>query len=753
MKNTLGILIIIFLVLLVKSPSGFSQVSIEDYQRADSVMKFNNLVYHGAITPNWIDSSHCFWYKVKTRKGQEYFMIDAQKLKKNPAFDQEKLCREINRLTGKQYKPYSLPISNISFSKNLKELHFELDSFKWKCNLAGYKTEKGARLEKASKQRYWGESIDELGNSPVTSPDSQWVAYVKNFNVYIKGLKTSEEFQLSFDGSEGEFYSSYFEWSPDSKYVAVNKVRDNKKRYVHFVESSPKDQLQPILQKIEYLKPGDALPVKMPSLFSIAEKKQIHFSTDEFKNQYHLSNPQWWKDSRGFTFEFNQRGHQAYQVVEVEAPTGSLKTIIDEQSSTFIDYSSKRYRYDVNDGEEIIWTSERDGWNHLYLFNGKTGMLNNQITKSEWVVRGVVKVFEKERQVIFKASGKNPGEDPYFIHYYRINFDGSGLTDLTPEPFNHDISFSDDYQYFVDCYSSVEEPPVSVLRAASDGRVLMQVENADISELLATGWKAPEVFHTKGRDGKTEIRGNVYRPSNFDPENQYPVIEYIYAGPHSSFVQKNFYPVPWFAGVAELGFVVVQVDGMGTSNRSKAFHDVCWKNLKDGGFPDRIIWIKALAEKYPYLDTTKVGIFGVSAGGQNAMSALLFHPGFYKVSVSSCGCHDNRMDKIWWNEQFMGYPIGPHYEACSNVVNANRLQGKLLLMVGEVDDNVDPSSTMQVVNALIKADKDFELLVLPGEKHTAGGKYGERRRRDFFVRHLLNSDPPDWNKITENEKL
>jgi dipeptidyl aminopeptidase/acylaminoacyl peptidase len=730
----------------------FSQVTPEDYRRADSIRKLNDLVYHGFIRPQWIDSSHWFWYKVKTRRGQEYFLVDAAKQKKTEAFNQEKLCSRINDQTSKSHKPYSLPISRISFKNNLRELNFELDSFTWKCNLSNYKLKRCSKVEKEKPRRYWGESIDELGNPPVVSPDSQWVACIRNFNVYIKDRKTKAEYQLSYDGAEGEFYSSFLEWSPDSKLIAVNKIRDNKKHYVHFIESSPKEQLQPKLHKIEYLKPGDALPIRHPSLFSVDEKKQIPFSTSEFEHQYYISDITWWKDSRGFTFEFNQRGHQVYQVVEVDAATGAVRIIIDEKSKTFIDYSSKRYRFDVNNGEEIIWASERDGWNHIYLYDGKTGTIRNQITRGEWVVRGVEQVLEKERQLIFRAGGKNPGEDPYFIHYYRINFDGSGLVDLTPEASNHRATFSADHRYFIDSYSTVEQPPVTVLRDATDGTILMQLESSDISDLVAAGWTPPEVFHTKGRDGKTDIWGNVYCPLDFDTAKSYPVIEFIYAGPHSSFVQKSFRPVPWFSGLAELGFIVVQIDGMGTSNRSKAFHDVCWQNLKDGGFPDRIIWMKALADKYPYIDTTRVGIFGGSAGGQNALSALLFYPEFYKVAVSSCGCHDNRMDKIWWNEQFMGYPIGPHYEACSNVVNAPNLQGRLLIMVGEVDDNVDPASTMQVADALIKAKKEFELVVLPGVGHTSGGKYGERKRRDFFVRHLLDVEPPEWNKLGNHDE-
>ena len=280
--------------------------------------------------------------------------------------------------------------------------------------------------------------------------------------------------------------------------------------------------------------------------------------------------------------------------------------------------------------------------------------------------------------------------------------------------------------------------------------MIIELEKVDISDVLAKGWIAPEPFVAKARDGKTDIWGNIYRPTNFDPNKKYPIIEYIYAGPHSSFTQKSFKPCSYaWSGLAELGFIVVQMDGMGTSNRGKVFQDVCYKNLKDAGFPDRILWMKAAAEKYSYMDTTRVGLFGGSAGGQSTLAGLLFHPEFYKAGSSSCGCHDNRMDKIWWNEQWMGFPIGPEYAECSNVVNAPKLQGKLLLIVGEMDDNVDPASTIQVVNALINAKKDFELVVLPGTNHTLGGTYGEQKRRDFFVKTFYNQATPDWNKTAK----
>jgi dipeptidyl aminopeptidase/acylaminoacyl peptidase len=403
----------------------------------------------------------------------------------------------------------------------------------------------------------------------------------------------------------------------------------------------------------------------------------------------------------------------------------------------------------VGDGREMIWMSERDGWRHLYLYDGATGRLKNQITKGNWVVRAVDKVDEEKRQVWFQASGMYPGKDPYFTHYYRINFDGSGLTAFTEADGNHTVVFSADMKYYVDTWSRVDLAPVSELRRTEDKKVLLELEQGDISALLAAGWRLPEVFTALGRDGKTDIWGVINRPTNFDPAKKYPVIEAIYAGPQGSFVPKSFSANA--QTVAELGFIVVQIDGMGTNNRSKAFHDVAWKNLGDAGFPDRILWHKAVAAKYPYYDISRVGVYGTSAGGQNSTGGVLFHPEFYKAAVSNSGCHDNRMDKMWWNEQWMGWPLGPHYAAASNVDNAHRLQGKLLLVVPEMDTNVDPASTFQVVNALIKADKKFDLLFVPGGGHGAGGAYYQRLMQDFFVHHLLGVEPPDWNKMEKSK--
>jgi dipeptidyl aminopeptidase/acylaminoacyl peptidase len=360
-------------------------------------------------------------------------------------------------------------------------------------------------------------------------------------------------------------------------------------------------------------------------------------------------------------------------------------------------------------------------------------------------------VDEERRQIWFQCSGIRPEQDPYHVHLARINFDGSGLVVLTTGDGNHalrrkeegfDWRFSPDGRWFVATYSRADLPPVTELRRTEDGGLVCALERADASEWTGRGVRPPVRFWAKGRDGVTDVHGLLVLPSRFDSAKKYPVIEEIYAGPHGAFVPKEWGGLQRERFLAELGFIVVRIDGMGTNWRSRAFHDVAWKNLKDAGFPDRIAWMRAAAAAFPQMDLSRVGVFGGSAGGQNALSAVLHHGAFYKAAAADCGCHDNRMDKIWWNEAWMGWPVGPEYAENSNVTHAAKLQGKLLLSVGELDRNVDPASTFQVVRALITADKDFELLVVPGGQHGVGEQpYAERRRADFFVRHLLGVEP------------
>jgi dipeptidyl aminopeptidase/acylaminoacyl peptidase len=614
-------------------------------------------------------------------------------------------------------------------------------------------TSQAARLGVGSQ---FGQQITAPPPDTCNSFDGKWQAFIQDFNVFLKPSVKGDAVQLSFDGSEKNYYSlRSVAWSPDSKKLVAYHTHPGFDREVLYLESSPKDQLQPKHYSVHYAKPGDPVDIASPVLFDITTRKGVQINNALFPNAYDLTTPVWWKDSRGFTFEYNQRGHQAYKVIEVNANNAVPRALIDEEVPTFFYYSNlgpglsagRKYRYDVNDGKEIIWASERDGWEHLYLFDGATGALKNKITKGDWLVREVFHVDEAKRQIIFAAGGSITGQDPYFEQLYRINFDGTGLTRLSEVDGTHTAVFSKDFKYYVDSWQRVDLAPIAELHNIEDQKLVLALDKGDMTALRTAGFTPPDVFVAKGRDGKTDIWGTITKPLHFDPSKKYPVIEDIYAGPQGSFVPKTFSAIASDQSLAELGFVVVHIDGMGTSNRSKAFHDVAWKDLGDAGFADRILWHKAAAAKYPWYDISRVGIFGTSAGGQSSLGGVLFHPEFYKVVVTNSGCHDNRMDKMWWNEQWMGYPIGPEYEASSNVVNAHRLQGNALIVIGEMDSNVDPASSLQVVNELVKAHKHFDMMYIPGQNHGVGILATEHYRDDYFVHHLLGVEPPDWNKV------
>ena len=669
---------LLFTLLILTGSNTFAQNDFkQEYAKYDSLPNRTKLVHHGAITPLWTNPE-TFCYETRESEGITYYHVN------------------ITRKTKKKCRKEDLPIPP--------------------------------------------EQPQPESKDTVTSPDGKWNAFIQDNNLWIEetgNKEKKEKIKLSYDGTTNDFYTPAINWSPDSHKIATLKKQDAPKHTIPLIESSPANQIQPILQSRDYYKPGDFIPIQRPALFDIPSKSQIPINTKPFEHQFSLKFGQWMADSKNFTFEFNQRGHQVYQLVSVNAETGKTRIVIDEQSPTFIYYRRTFVHY-MEDRKHALWISERDNWRHLYMIDLQTGKVTNQLTKGEWVVRDIIHINEQNNYMILSGNGKNQaaGEDPYNIHYYKVNLKNGDILDLTPEQANHQGYFSSDFKYLIDVYSKPDTPPVSVVRTANDGKIIMELQKADISQLLATGFTMPEVFTAKGRDGVTDIWGTIFRPANFDPSKTYPVVEYIYAGPHDSFVDKNFSAYARFSKLNEMGFLVVSIDGMGTANRSKSFHDVCWRNLKDAGFPDRISWIKKAAEKYPYINLDNVGIYGYSAGGQSTLGALLFHGDFYKVGVALCGCHDNRMDKIWWNEQWMGYPVGPWYAENSNVDNAHKLQGKLLLINGELDDNVDPTSTLQVVNALVKADKDFEQLYLPGYGHSLGDNYVTRKVFEFFVKHM-----------------
>lgn len=736
--------------MLLSSGPAFAQGTLEDYNRAYSLrQKFSGYqVYHSDVNPHWVTGTSSFWYLQRTPQGNEYLLVDADRQIRRPLFVRDSLAVQLQQSLGRRVDARNLSLDKGNLEASLDVFRFVCDGYNWRYEIAANRLTREGKVPPRGKGRHWMETDDEKGWGPVTSPDGKYEAYIKNDNIFVRDKASGRERQLSQDGTLSNYYSSYIQWSPDSRKVLSCRIRPVQKRYVYYVESSPRDQLQPKLHQQEYAKPGDELPFKVPCIFHVETGQRCIPETSLFAHQYSLSYLRWDADSKSVTFEYNERGHKTYRVLEFSAEDGKVRTLIEEKEEKYVNYPLI-YRNYLQDGKHILWTSERDNYNHLYLYDRTTGRPVRQITKGRWYVRGVQHVDEQNRWIYFSANGMNPKEDPYLIHYYRIGFDGKGLVELTPDEGMHQAWFSSDYRYLVDVYSKVDTPPVAVLRDARTGRQVMPLEQADISRLEANGWRAPEVFSAKGRDGKTDIWGVIYRPTNFDPSRKYPVVEYIYSGPGGQHVPKSFSSYNWWmTSLAELGFIVVQVDGMSTSFRSKDFEEVCYKNLKDAGLPDHMAWLQEAARRYPYIDLERVGIFGSSAGGQEAMSAVLFHPEFYKAAYSACGCHDNRMDKIWWNELWMGYPVDSSYIESSNVEQAHRLERPLMLVVGEMDDNVDPASTMQVVNALIRANKDFELVVVPGAGHTMGDNFGEHKRYDFFVRHLMGVEPPKWNAIT-----
>lgn len=721
------------------APEAKAQGTAEDYARAYAARRNfgNHNVFYSDVQARWLPTGDKFWYVRVAPEGRTYTLVDAAARKRAPMFDHSRLAAALSAASGKSVRSDSIVLGRVNVNGGADSVRFEFDGTRWLYLTRTNQLEKQGAVP-TFPQRHWMEVDDERTRHPMMSPDGKKEAFMRDDNVWVRDRATGSERRLSIDGTPGHYYSAYIQWSPDSRKIATKRIREApSKRYVYYVESSPADQVQPKLHKQEYAKPGDELRFQVPCIFDVETGEAIQPDTELFAHQYDISQPKWDADSRAITFEFNERGHKHYRVLEVSAQTGSVRPLIDEAAETYVHYP-RNMRHDLSDGRRIIWFSERDNYGHLYMYDRTTGQPTHQITRGPWYVRSIEKVDEKAGKIYFSANGVRTDEDPYNIRYYSINFDGSGMTDLTPTPGHHAAVLSPDARYIVDVVSTPADAPVATLRSAVDGKELMHIETADISRLLANGWQAPEVFSAPGRDGKTMMWGIIQKPSNFDPSKKYPVIEYIYQGPHSHFVPKNFMAYNYYMQhLAELGFVVVMVDGMSTSFRSREFENVAYKNLKDAGIPDHIAWLKAAAEAHPYLDIDRVGIYGMSAGGQESLSAILHHPEMYKACYSSAGCHDNRMDKIWWNELWMGYPVDEAYDESSNVVNAHLLQRPLMLVVGEIDDNVDPASTMQVADALMKANRDFELIVVPGARHTMGERFGEHKRYDFFVRHLM----------------
>lgn len=741
-----------------------AQGTIEDYRRAERFLMPNRqgLVLNGNVTPEWIRGTDRFWYRRELPGGKEFVLVDPAANVARPAFDHGRLAESLSRAVGREIRPEALPFDRFEFSGSGDAIEATFEGSRWRCDLSTYACEK--QPPRPERPR-------------AVSPDGRWQAVVRDHDLYLRNTESGWEVRLTEDGAPDRAYATPLPspmamirerteqpdqppavfWAPDSKRLITYRLDARGVGRLSMVQHAPPDRIRPYFYTYAYPLPEDTvLPTVEPVIFEVGTWRRIPAKMEPIVRQYYGGMGFRWSEdgSRAFV-QVVDRGYTRGGIVAIDGRTGDVTAVVDEKGEPYFDMYSRPAPYYLDGSDEVLWPSERDGWMHLYLYDTRTGRLKNRVTQGEWVVRGVVHVDARRRVVYFLASGREPGRDPYLQHLYRIGLDGSGLRLLTPEHGEHAVWFSPTGEYFVDRYSLPDTPPITVLRRASDGAVIRVLERANIDRLLATGWKPPEPFRAVARDGKTDIYGILWRPSTFDPGKRYPVIEQVYTGPHNFFVPKSFDAWSNHAqAIAELGFIVVQIDGMGTAKRSRAFHEVSWKNLGDDGLPDRVGAIRQLAAERPWMDTTRVGVYGHSAGGYDAVRSMLMYPDFYKVGVSSAGNHDHRLDKAVWNTQWMGWPVGEHYEEQSNVTQAHRLKGKLLLVHGDVDENVPVSATLRLVDALIRANKDFEMLIMPNQYHGLGGHpYFIKKRWDFFVRHLLGVEPPAEFRIGERERV
>jgi dipeptidyl-peptidase 4 len=745
-----------------------AQGTLQDYQRAEKFLPGNarHLYTTGYAMPMWIArlggqgksdrsaDADRFWYRRTTLKGtqlsSEFVVVDAAQNTSAPAFDHARLAEALARAAKEHMDAANLPFYEFEFIEGGKAIRFEMQDAQWTCNIERYECKKGGP---ASAHEY--ESI---------SPNGRWAAYVNDHNLFLRDTSTGTTLQLTRDGVPGFDYATPLPslrayvaqqsddpkespavfWSPDSsKFVTYRIDSRNAGRFTS-LQFVPPNQLRPRAFSVVYPLPGEILPKAEPIIFDVLAGREIKVKTAPLDIAFQ-GGPffDWFPDSKHFHYEAEQRGWKEVELRDVDAATGEQKTLISESAKTYVDPGETEFRF-LHDDSEILMTSERDGRNHLYLYNAKTGALERQLTKGDWVVREIVSVDDKARRVYFLASGREKGEDPYLMHLYSVGLDGTGLQLLTPDNANHTVSMSPDNKYFVDDFSRVDFPGGSVLRRADNGSKVRDLEKADVSGLTAMGFKFPEPFEGKAIDGTTNLYGLIWKPTNFDASKKYPIVEQVYTGPQGFFVPKTFGSAMRLQSMAELGFVVVMIDGRGTTGRSRAFHEFSYHNL-GGSFADHVAMIKQMAEKNPFMDIDRVGIYGTSAGGYGSAHAFLLFPGFYKVCESISGDHDPRLDKAWWNELYQGYPVGKDYAEQANEALVKGMKGHLLLVHGDIDDNVHPVETMRLVDALMSANKSFDMLFVPNMYHGESGVHAHylvRRRWDFFVQYLLGVTPP-----------
>src|SRR5687768_1137000 len=753
-------------VLLVSAASP-AAAQTPDYRRAEQFLNWNAslMVAGDVVNPVWLPDGNRFWYRNKTRAGSEFIIVDPGSNAKRQVFDHARLAAAMSMAKDTAYEPHKLPFQTFNFAKGTERvIEFNAAKRRWSCDIQAYRCTHGDTLP--SVNRYVG------------SPDSLMEAFASGHNIWVRRKGATDSVQVTTDG---ELYWSYgvtaprpnqlqnlkvgrdppppraqLRWSPDSRKIAVYRTDERNVEHMHYISYTPQ---RPRHFSQPYALPGDTvIPKPTIHIIDVQTKRNIPLRLTPVPAQLQLGgsplDSMWSKDSKRINFSYLTRGSKGLYLFEADAESGAVRMIAGDSAKTWVETNPQgRPSWMVtDDGADAIWWSERDGFPHLWRVDARTGRIKNQITSGAWAVGDVHYVDQARRQIYFTGRGRE-NDLWYNARLYRVGFDGTGLTLLTPEPANHNIRFSPSGRYVVDTFSSFDKPPVTVLRTA-DGRVIRRLEQTDLTRLVEIGWKPGTVFTVKARDGVTDIFGVMWVPSNLDPSRKYPVIEYIYPGPQVGSVGQW----AWGAGgenraLAELGFIVVALDHLGTPLRSKAFHDNYYGNFIDNGLPDHIAGLKQLGARFSFMDLDRVGIFGHSGGGFASTDAILRYPDFYKVAVSTAGNHDNRSYNIYWAEKYQGLLQRDTLKETDNFANsanktyAKQLKGKLLIMHGDMDDNVHPAMTIQVVDELIKANRDFDMLIVPNRNHGLNEPYIIRRRWDYFVRHLMGAEPPQNYEI------
>ncbi|TRZ41189.1 S9 family peptidase [Robertkochia solimangrovi] len=760
--KTLSGLVMLWLITGCTEKAPEEQVTLDDYQRAAGYMypNMSNLVRNTVEDGQWTNDS-IFSYMKNTPEGREFISVNARTQEKTPAFNHRQLALALTKSAGHEVKVDSLPFRSFTVSESG---NIEFSTF--------------------GKQYSFSPETGELSESEVTdngrrfnrneilSPDGKKAAFIKDHNLWVKEVSTGKLTQLTFDGKEDYGYATnnagwthsdgpVLLWSPNSDKIATFRQDGRGVGEMYLVNTKVG---HPDLQQWKYPLPGDSAVFMIERLIvdlKPATPKLIRLQMDpDFQRSTttdHIAgrggvllDAEWSPDESKFAFVSSSRDHKTAELKIADAQTGAVRSVLKETTPTYYESGVRSENWFVlHKSDEVIWYSERDNWGHLYMYDLNTGALKHQITKGEWQVQQVVHIDEDARVIYFTAGGKEEG-NPYYQYMYKVDFDGENLVCLTPEKGDHNVTFSPDYQFLVDTYSTTANPPVSVL-SDLNGKVVAELEKADISELKAAGWLAPIEFTVKARDGETDLYGIMCLPSNYDESKSYPILNYIYPGPQSGSIGDYSFRESRrdFQAVAELGFIVFGVDAMGTPGRSKSFHDAYYGNMGDNGLPDNIATIRQLAGRYPAIDTTRVGIWGHSGGGFASTDAILRYPDFYDVAVSGSGNHDNRNYEDDWGEKWQGLLKQNaeginNYSDQANQLMAENLKGHLLITHGQLDDNVPPSNTMLVVEALIKANKDFDMIIFPNQRHGYGNmtNYMTVKRWDYFVKHLKGQDPP-----------